>query len=382
MIAIALSFGVSGCVGGNNVTYRNEQNVEDLDVEQRQRGTIDIDFKVPPTLEPKASAKIDGISKIIDIGNTGVLVFNADNTQLYRVSNGQVVWSSDKTSQKITNAQFVQEGDRPWIVATRQNGAELEVAVYDAFAAGANQIPLRKKSVKDGKSLIFQDGTMIADSTGVYRFYAQNGLMSKVNLPGGSTLLAPTNLGYLLTKDNHVAMAANADSDGWNSLDLIPSGFSAKAKNSVVAYSPSMLALRWDEGGKSVVQFVNTKTGAVIAQHDGMMDGNINKSIDSAESKPIMFVDNIAVDIYAKKVQTFDKKIVAIVDNIVYLEDGSSRDLSNNEPAWTENQNGEAPFTIFQRQAFYLRNGSMYLINVKYVPAANEPSKTPSAKGK
>ena len=378
-IAVSLG-GLTGCAQTKSADYTNQQQGEALNVEARAKGSVDINFKTPPTLEDKAASKIDGVSVIQDSGNNGLLILNKDKTQIMRVVGGEIVWTSEKAPKVFENVKFVQEGDRAWIVATRTLDKELEVAVYDAYSYTKEQTALRKKTIKNGKAMLSAEGVVISNGTGIFRYYTNTGLMSKVNIPKGSTLLATTNAGYLISQKGKVGLATTSEGKGWNSEEMLPEGFTSAAKNNVVAFSSSVLALRWEEGNKKAVTFINSSTGDFVANFDQDFTGDLNKRMRSADSQPVVFVDNIAVDIYQKKITTYDKPIVGIVDSIVYLNDGTGKDLTTGKDAWKPDTAIKAPQLMFQRQGFYLDGGTVHAVNLRYVVVA--PNASASTTGK
>lgn len=367
-IAIAAIFTLSACGQSEEPVYSDHQHQQTLELQNRSVGNIPIDFSVPPTLENQATAQLEGVNKILDFGSTGVVATNAEKNQLFRINDGKLVWTSEKINGEFSTVKFVQSGTREWIVGMSENNGKTRISTYDAYSHSQDDKSLRGKET-DGDALVFRDGIVFTEDKKLYNYSPSHGTQSQVKLPSDSTLLAPTTSGYLISNKGRIAAAATDNNAAWDSLKNRPEGFSDKAKNKVVGYSPSSLALEWEQKGKDkVTTFHNTNTGELIATYEGTIKkGNMNQRIGNAESLSMIFLKNVAVDTNKKTIKEYDKDIVSINKGLIYFNDGSGEDVATGNKAWEDDQNGESPSLIWKDSAFYVHDDALNVINLKTV---------------
>lgn len=364
-LALSVVLGASACSSGEDQTYSDGQQSEvQAQPMAKAKGTIDPGFTTPVTVEDKAQAKIDGVSSILSTDANGVLATNSARTKLMRVYGDQVAWTSADTS--FETARFVQDGDRAWIVAVQKTDKETNVLVYDAFSVGADQEPIRKQKYgKDAQVVLGNNGIGVVDGQNAFKYSPRSGLSEPITLPGDSKLVTIVPSGYLMFKDNKASLVGEDGKEKWNSDSSRPEGMSPNTKVSVLAFAASTIVMQWEEGGKTVLTFLDANNGSLIASTTEPIAEDDSYALRSAQGAPYLYVGNLLVNVASEEVEVMDSNVTDVVDSIVYLEDGQGLDLGTLEPVWTKDNLAPVPNLIYQRTAFYIQDDSLYTFSLK-----------------
>lgn len=378
--AILTVFALSSCAAIKSASpeYTNKEQTEQAQIEERRPGTIDYDFMTPPTLEDKAVSKTDNIGRVLDNSDLGILAISTDDSRLYRIINGEPVWSTVAQAEgEFVDASFVRSIGRSWIVTARKTAeGTLTVEVYDAYAYGNDQGSLRKRSFPNGSMIINELGVMVQSEGKYFKYYPDSGLTSEVALQEGNTLLAPTSTGYLVSYGNRVGLATTAENKGWDSKSDLPEGFTNAATNRMVGFSSSLVALEWTEGNDNALTFHNLINGEKVGENTSItkFPDNYLTEIKFAENQTLAHFDSYTLDVSTRELEDYDFPIIGIIDNVVYLSTGAGMDASEKKPVWKANSSFAPLLGFSQRQALYIEDNALYLINLKHVLSA--PTRT------
>lgn len=357
---------LTGC-GQAEVELPSHEQTQSLTIAEQPGGTIEAPFSTSPNIEQKAVLVIDGATEVADYGDQGALIVSDDKRKLYRSTENRVPWSSAELEGEVTSATFVQAGDREWIIAIVDEGDDKNrILVFDAYAHSYDDEPLRTQDF-DGKALNFRDEVLYTDNKKLMSYDPNHGSSRNVKLPSGTTLLAPSSTGYIVEKDDRISSVAFDKEAAWDSEEFAPEGFEKKAKNKIVGFSNSIIALEWSKKGEDpVTTFHNANTGEVFATTNEIVeDGSMSKTIGSAESSPFVFLGPLVVQTNTGEITAHSEEVASISNQIVYLADGSGEDVFTGKKAWREDQNGEAPELIWQDSAYIPHEGDMYIFNTK-----------------
>lgn len=375
-LMLSVTLGVSACGTSEETTYANGQQKEFQDeATAKAEGTIEPGFDTLVTIEDKAQAKIENISSILAAGTNGVLVTNSARTNLIRVYEGKVAWQSADVS--FESARFVQDGDRAWIVAVQKADGATNVLVYDAFASGKDQQPVRKQSYgAEANVVLSNNGVAVVDGEASFKYSPRTGLSQQISLPAGIGLVTIVPSGYIITKDNKISLVGEDGQEKWNSDAARPSGMPDTATASVLAFATSTVAVQWTNDQTTELTFLDANSGEVIGSTTEKVDEEERYVLRNAQGSPYVYVSNVLVNVSTGKVSTVDARVTDIVDGIVYLDNGEGLDLETLDPVWTRAEAGVVPNLIYQRTAFYITDETLYTFNLKAAQQAPTPTES------
>lgn len=361
----ALVLSLAACGGSSKQVLNDGKKSENLATATKTPGSVDTGLPLPPTVERMAQVKVEGVAAVMATSPSGVLLLSEDRQRIMRMQNGEVVWSSDAKGGKIVDADFVQAGGRPWVVAVREVKDGRTVDVHDAFGLGNNRTPLRRVNAKGGVT-INPSGIVSSDLGGAKRIYPDTGLAASVTLPKKAGIIGATEGGYLVSINDSVALASTQKGGGWTSAQFRPKNMSNKATSSVVGTSPAVIAIEWAEGNKRATSFVSTETGKLVAETDRAIKfGARERTLGSAESRAAMFLGNAVVNTDTGEITFYDVDVQDIIDGVVYLADGRGVGIEDGKSAWREGAVSEPPLFIFERSAYFLKGNTLFVAAMK-----------------
>lgn len=366
MLALTLAgvIGISACSPAEVVYSNGRQNEVEHSQSKETKGDIETSINTPVTMEDLAQLKQDDIGSVLDTGTNGILVANEQFTKLYRIEAGRVVWSSEDA--EFETARFVQDGDRVWIVTVHTADKKTILTVYDAYSQAQDQTAVRTLPVAESKVYMSNSGVVFHDGKAFSRYYPRNGLRASLKLPEGARMVSPTQSGYLIAKDKQI-MVVNSQKGGWTTKGKQPVelGFTDKATVKELSVNPSVSALLWTEEDRNAIAFVNTQTGNQIATWAGVPEEDDLNRIRNAEGAPFVFFNNLVINVSDGTIYETDAPVRGIVDNIVYMDDGSGIDVYTQEPVWKTQDNAEAPLLFAQRKGYYVEDETLYAFGLK-----------------
>ena len=110
---------------------------------------------------------------------------------------------------------------------------------------------------------------------------------------------------------------------------------------------------------------MNTQTGNQIATWAGVPEEDDLNRIRNAEGAPFVFFNNLVINVSDGTIYETDAPVRGIVDNIVYMDDGSGIDVYTQEPVWKTQDNAEAPLLFAQRKGYYVEDETLYAFGLK-----------------
>lgn len=346
-LLVACALTVTGCgLTSSETELTDARQDQELVAQQREPGTIDLDFETPPTLESKAELHVPDVATVVEVGPQGILTLNADNTVISRIVSGRQVWDS-APGEPVNTVAYVEDMSRQWIVA--HDGTQ--VYVYDAYAARRGGESVRRAPV-EGTLVASQSGAYFVHEGTVRQFHPATGFFSTVSIPENASVLASVDGGLLVEIDGRVMLAG--EGKGWGiQKDL-------KDPNAIVGLSQSMVALQTPDA----VVFVSTPTGRIIAQWEGVYEPDEDNprasTISFAVTGTYAFLGPIIINTNTGEVIEADDSVRAIRDGIVYLHSGEGTDLEG-EPMW--NGEYEVPLIFNDGRAVYLGEDGLHFVN-------------------